>query len=394
MQKTYSLLEEIYNLDSDIKVATVSAFLFAVGYGSIMSYFPLLLRKLGASSADVGLVYSVITASASISALIGGLLLSKFDLRIFTTVVSLIIAPFALIMYFANDWRLGILAGILDGISYGAAPAFSTIIYLRSKKSKVGFNFGLFSSSYSAGAAISPALGGYLAKTYSIRTPFLFAFVSLLASALVCLYLRSGKIRGGNFGVKEAFKIVFQDKRFIFILLVFMVLILVETTYDPFLSIYLHEEHNLSYNIIGLLVSLVFTINFFSSPLIGRIADRYGSSLALGIALLGYSISLLVLGTSLTFNLLLISLIGIGIFKQVYSMSSIATARNAGKLPPHIAYAYLHFLRTSLSVFGPLLGGYIASYSIRNVFLFAASVYFFVSLSSLLFFKLKYNHQK
>jgi DHA1 family multidrug resistance protein-like MFS transporter len=389
MRKISALLEEIYSLDSDIKVVILSVFLFAVGYGSIMSYFPLLLRKLGASSTDVGLIYSVITASAAISALIGGLLLSKFDLRIFTTVVSLIIAPFALIMYFANDWRLGIVAGILDGVSYGAAPAFSTIIYLRSKKTKIGFNFGLFSSSFSAGAAFSPALGGFLARTYGIRAPFLFAFFSLLASALVCLYLRPGRIRGGNFGIRQAFKIVFEDRRFISILVVFMLLILVETTYDPFLSIYLREVHDLSYSVIGLLVSLVFIINFFSSPLIGRMADRFGSSLALGTALLGYSISLLILGTASVFKILLISIIGIGVFKQVYSMSSIATARNAGRLPPHIAYASLHFLRTSLSVLGPLLGGYIASHSIRGVFLFAAAVYFLFALGSITYFKFK-----
>lgn len=387
MKKAVNYFEEIKNLDSDIKVVILSVFLFAVGYGSVMSYFPLLLRKLGATSSQVGFIYSTITASAALSALIGGMLLNKFDLRLFTTVVSAVIAPFALIMYFATDWRAGFIAGILDGISYGAAPALSTIVYMRSRKSKVGFNFGLFSAAFSGGAAFSPALGGWLARNFGIRSPFLFSFLMLTASALVCLYLRPQKLESSDDGVINALISVIKDRRFLAIMLLFMFLILLETTYDPYLSIYYREVHKLSYQTIGLLASMVFTINFFTSPLIGRIADKYGSAFALGSALTGYGLSLLFLGSARNFLHIFIALVGVGIFKQIYSMSSIATARNTGNLKPHIAYASLHFLRTSLSVFGPIIGGYIASSSIRAVFFFVSTLYLVVAAASFVYWK-------
>ncbi|MCX7831342.1 MAG: MFS transporter [Actinobacteria bacterium] len=378
-------LKSFKKLNKDVKIIIISVFLFALGYSSISAYIPLLLKQLGAKNNQVGLVYSTITGSAAISALIGGLLLSRFEIRKYTIFTTIIIAPFALIFYYANSWKLGIIAGLLDGISYASAPAYSLIIYLRSKKSEIGYNFGLFSSAFSAGAAIAPTIGGFLARNYGIRAPFLFSFVMLTLSSLVCYYLTPHRLEQERIGVIESFKKIFKERSFARILFVFMVLILFETAYDPFVSIYLNEIHRINYQSIGLLVSLVFSINFFTSPYIGMLADKKGSSFALGTSLIGYGTFLILFGFAREFSYVLIALAGIGIFKQIYTLSTIAASRNTGNLPPHIAYANLHFLRTSLSVFGPTVGGFLANYNIRSVFYGTATVFILFGLASFIY---------
>lgn len=379
------MLEEIKKLDRDIKVVIVSVFLFALGYSSVMPYIPILLKNLGANYRQIGLVFSVITGSAAISALIGGLVLARFEIRRYMLFTSIIIAPFALVLYFAKDWRLGLLAGVLDGISYASAPAYSLIVYLRSRKSRLGFNFGVFSSAFSAGAAVAPAIGGFLAKNFGIRAPFLFSFVMLTLSSLVLVLLRPERLNQPSYGLVQSMKKIFESKNFAGIMLLFMFLLLFETAYDPFVSMYLKEEHMLNYQSIGMLISIVFLINLFSSPFIGSLADKRGSSFALGTTLLGYSLFLVLLGSAKNLTCVILSFIGIGVFKQVYTLSTIAASRNTGNLPPHVAYANLHFLRTSLSVFGPYIGGYLASHSLRAIFYFTAGFYMLVGAVSLMY---------
>jgi MFS family permease len=376
----------IKDMHPDLKIVVASVFLFALGYSSVISYIPLLLRKLGATNSQIGMVYSVITGSASISALLGGYLLSRVDLKKYAIVASLIIAPFALIFYFATDWRHGLIAGLIDGISYASAPAFSMIVYYRSKKGALGYNFSVYSSAFSAGAAIAPAIGGYLARNYGIRTPFIFSFIMLVLSSLILIFLRPESVKPENIGFRDSFKAIFEEKSFIRVLVVFMVLILFETAYDPFVSVYLKEVHGFNFEQIGLLVSAVFLINFIASPIIGMIADKNGSSFALGITLVGYALSLAFLAKAESRIILLASVAGIGVFKQIYTLSTISASRNTGKLPPHIAYANLHFLRTSLSVMGPVIGGYLANISIRAVFWATAATYLVFGLSSLFYF--------
>lgn len=386
-----NLIASFKKLDSDIKVIITSIFLFALGYSSVSAYIPLLLKQMGAKNDQVGMVYSVIVGAAAVSALFGGILLSRFELRRYILVTTIIIAPFSLIFYFAKDWKLGLIAGFLDGVSYASAPAYSLIVYLRSKKSELGYNFGLFSSAFSAGAAVAPALGGYFARNYGLRAPFLFSFVMLTLSSLVCVYLRPYRLKEKEVGLIESFKKIFSSKKFARILFIFMFLILFENAYDPFVSIYLREIHEINYQTIGLLVSLVFLINFFTSPYIGSIADKKGSAFALSATLFGYSAFLLTLGLAQSFMTVVAAFAGIGIFKQIYTLSTIAASKNTGDLPPHIAYANLHFLRTSLSVFGPTVGGFLANYSLRAVFIGTATVYFIVAAASAVYIRRKNN---
>lgn len=370
----------------DLKIVIISVFLFALGYSSVMSYIPLLLKKLGAANSDVGLVYSVITGSASLSALLGGYLMSRVDLKKYAIITSFIIAPFALIFYFATDWRYGLLAGFLDGVSYASAPAFSLIVYQRSKKGKLGYNFGLYSSAFSAGAAVAPAIGGFLARHYSLRTPFIFSFVMLALSSLILIFLKPMTERPQKVRLRDSFRAIFKEKNFLRVLLVFMILILFETAYEPFVSVYLREVHGFGFHEIGMIVSAIFMINFFSSPFIGMMADKKGAAYTLGLTLIGYGLSLFVLGLAYSRVLLLPVFAGIGIFKQIYTLSTISASRNVGKLPPHIAYANLHFLRTSLAVFGPVIGGYLANISIRAVFLGTSVIYLAFGFVSIFYF--------
>lgn len=368
-------------MNRDVKIVILSVFLFAVGYSSIIYYFPLLLKELGAGEPQIGFIYSMITAVAAFAALAGGYLIGRVNLRKFIVVASMLVVPFSLIMFFASSWQAGYIAGIFDALSYAVAPAYSTLIHTRSARHRVGLNFGIFSSSYSAGAAFAPSIGGMLAENFGLRAPFLFSAVLLTLSSLVCLWLsdeRKDDIK--TVGFKESTRVIFRNKKLIAALVTFMLLIFMEYMYDPFLSLYLREMRNFRYDYVGYFVSTIFLINIFSSPVIGRLADRRGTRVAIGVSMAGYALGLAALVLIDGFTGVAIGLVLIGLFKQVYTLSSIATARNTGNIPPHIAYSALHFFRTSLSVFAPAAGGWLAGISLELPLMVVAITYLLSSL--------------
>lgn len=378
-------LQHIKKMNRDVKIVILSVFLFAVGYSSVIYYFPLLLKQLGAAEPQIGFIYSMITAVAAVSALSGGFLIGRVNLRKFIVAASMLLVPFSLIMFFAADWKAGYAAGIFDALSYAVAPAYSTLVHSRSARDRVGLNFGIFSSSFSAGAAFAPAIGGLLAEHFGLRAPFLFSAVVLALSSIVCLWLSDEKdeeIR--SIGFKEAVRTVRKNRKLVVALVAFMFLIFMEYLYDPFLSLYLREIRGFRYDYVGYFVAVIFLINIFGSPVIGRLADRKGTRAAIGVSMAGYSAGLFALVFIDGLAGVIISLLLVGIFKQVYTLSSIATARNTGSMPPHVAYSALHFFRSSLSVFAPAAGGWLAGVSLELPIIVVAGFYLLTAVVSVI----------
>lgn len=63
----------------DLKLLFVSNFVGAVGDGLYVYLFPLYLRDLQASSAEVGLLFSILTISTALTIIPGGFLADHFD---------------------------------------------------------------------------------------------------------------------------------------------------------------------------------------------------------------------------------------------------------------------------------------------------------------------------
>lgn len=381
------------SVDRNVYVIFISILFFSFGYGLIVYNFPLFAKELNASSVQVGYIYSAGTFSAAISAIIGGFLTRKYELRRFIFVTFLFAVPSVLFYIGATSWVHLLIGMILAGASYMEAPATSFYVHLRSKKGNEGLNFGIISAAFPLGLVIMPGVGGLIADHYGLRTVFVGTLIFYSISLLTFLFLdRQEPEENYESSISEIFSALRKEKRFLMTMIIFSILITVHMILEPFMPIFLRKEIGLNYSRVGFTAMVIFAINAVVTPIIGKFADRYGVGKILSITLLGYGIGLVLMANAGDYHLAILIAMLLGIFGHIYTLSSVATARNVGELHGGVAYGILHFSRTALSIVGPVIGGHLDEMSHSLPILIPGIL--FIILSAALFVYQKMTEKK
>lgn len=137
---------------------------------------------------------------------------------------------------------------------------------------------------------------------------------------------------------------------------------------------------------IGLLAAVFSIGQFFASPIVGRISDRFGRKPVLGIALLGVSLSFLIFGLAKSLSWLFISRFLHGIFSS--GAFPIASAYIGDSTPKQERVKYMGRLTAMLSlgfIVGPALSGFLSASNPTLPFFVASLVAFLSSLFIFLF---------
>ncbi len=148
---------------------------------------------------------------------------------------------------------------------------------------------------------------------------------------------------------------------------------------------YIGEKYGANPFIIGLLTASYSLFQLISSPILGRLSDRYGRKKLLILSQAGSTIGYLIMATSATLPMLFISRIIDGAtggnisIAQAY-ISDITTKNNRAKAMGFIGAAFgLGF------IFGPAIGGFLSAWSFQAPAYFAACVSFITVISTLVF---------
>lgn len=215
-----------------------------------------------------------------------------------------------------------------------------------------------------------------MVEIFGIKAPFLVSTILFAISSIFLFFVSNIEEKyQKQTKVLNSFRVVFKEKRLIAVVSLFMLLVFIDSIYDPFLSVFLLEEAGFNFGKIGLLISVLFILNFLTSPIIGRLGDTFGTRLNLSTTLIGYGAGLLVVSMSRSFAQIFIGVVIIGLTRHIYTLSTIAASRNLGRIPPQMAYGILYFLRTSLSTVGPLIGGALAEKSLSLPITYAGILY-------------------
>lgn len=347
-------------VDRNIYIVFLSLLFFSFGYGLIVYNFPLYAKELNASSVQVGYIYSAGTLSAAIAALIGGFLTRKYELRKFIFLTFLLAVPSVLFYLLATSWIHLLVGMVLAGLSYMEAPATSFYVHLKSERGSEGLNFGIISAAFPLGLVIMPGIGGFIADRYGLRSVFLGTLFFYVLSLLTFLFLEKQKPEEGyESDLNEIISTLKKEKRFLITMLIFSFLITVHMIYEPFMPIFLRKEIGLNYSQVGVVAMTIFAVNALITPFMGRLADKYGVTKVLTGTLVGYGVGLALVANSGSYFMFFLMALMLGLFGHIYTLSSIATARNIGELHGGVAYGILHFSRTALGVLGPVIGGHL-----------------------------------
>ncbi len=300
---------------------------------------PLYASSLGANEALIGLISAVSPFAGILLSFPVGVLsdhLGKKRLLLLAGGVFLV-AP--LLYLLVTDPFLLIPVRFFHGMATAIlGPVVSALIAERFSATK-GERIGQYSSATLYGRTLAPLVGGALISffvmvpgTFRYQSVYLTAFATGLLVFIMILRIPGGENRTLEMITPAIFKkslITFRsDRRLLATAMVDMGTYFVFGVFETFFPVYL-AKNGVEVYLIGVIFAVQVLSIALTKPFFGRVADRQDPryQIGVGVALLGISVSLIPVSSSL-FVLLCISLVsGIAI-----SLSTVATTKYVADL--------------------------------------------------------------
>jgi len=212
----------------------------------------------------------------------------------------------------------------------------------------------LVSAGYWAGTVLSPALGGWIGKTFGLRTVFGVAVVAFVASTFALLLLKPQPITPPTTG-ESRYRPLFRNRRFLgFLGLVFVALAAMQLGI-PFLPNFVAEVRGLDVSRIGLLGTVNSLGVVVLNLTFGQRLPRRG--FMIGQALLALSLLLILSTTGLGW-------LGLAYFFQAgWNLSRGMAAAQVGRVVEKqelgLAYGILETVTATTTILAPLTAGFL-----------------------------------
>ena len=295
----YSLALPPGTLNRDLKLLFLSNFIGAIGDGLYAYVLPIYIIGLGASSVDVGFLFSVFILSTALTIIPGGFLADRYDRKKVMILGWLLWIPVPLIFSAATHWTQLAPVMALYGF-FISGPATSAYVVTYARKDRITLTYTLISASWWSGYIFSPGLGGYISTILGMRSVFLLSFVLYSVATAVLFLVRSQHAQKPSTAQEVRLNTNSAHVKSIILLSVFFALVffflnLVRPLVVQFFQdVYILDEFS-----IGLLGSAVFLGSAIFSILLGKAGDKLGRAAAIVVALLVGSLSF---GLFLCFN--------------------------------------------------------------------------------------------
>jgi MFS family permease len=370
-------------LNKDLKLIFTSDLLGSFGDGLYAYLLPVYLTEsLGANDVEVGIVYAIVSLVAALTLLVAGTLADKYDRKKIMIAGWIAWVPAPLIFSLANNWLQTLPGIVLWGVWLGG-PTSTAYIVTTAEKTKLTLTFTLISSAWSFGYIFSPAVGGYLAGTVGMHVVFYLAFVFYALAGLVLAFISSQhaiRLTQEPSEKNYSFFKLLKTKRLLKLSILFASLIFVTLMFRPFIPKFLADVYRYGKFEIGILGSISFFSSTILGILLGKLGDKWKKSVALSIAMLLSSLSLILLLLFSEFYILIIAFFLIG---GSYILWSLMSAIIGPLAPEHMRARWISIPQT-VSIFtsfvAPYVGGVLYSISQSYLFIIAVVVTLFFSL--------------
>lgn len=285
--RTWRSIIPLDAFNRDLKILFISNFVGAVGDGLYVYLLPLYLRGgLQASSADVGLLYSISMISTALTIIPGGFLADHSDRKKMMILGWAVWVPVPLIFSVATHWTqvlpvMGLYGFFLSG------PATSAYIMTAARKEKVTITYTTISASWWLGYIFSPGIGGFLSTVYGFQIVFFIAFILYAAATIVLFFMRSQRVQKPQATTKEARNWRTPHAKKIILLSLFFSAVFFFLSFVRPLTVQFFQD---VYRLEDLQIGVIGSVGFLGSAVfsigLGKAGDKLGKMIAAAIALL------------------------------------------------------------------------------------------------------------
>lgn len=370
-------------LNRNLKLIFISNLVGSFGDGLYAYLLPVYMSDtLGISSVEVGILYAVVGLVAALTLLVAGMLADKYDRKKIMIAGWLAWVPAPLIFSLAGNWLQMLPGMVLWGFWLGG-PTSTAYIVTTADKGKLTLTFTAISAAWSFGYIFSPALGGYLAGTVSMRFVFYSALIlyALAGFTLSFISTQHAKSRTQQ-STKEHYSFfkLLRTGKLLTLSIFFASMMFVLMLFRPFVSKFLAEVYQYGNLEIGVLASISFFSSAVLGILLGKLGDRWRKSYALAVSMILCSFSLILLMLFGNFYILIITFFLTGGSYITWSLLSAIV----GPLAPEAIRARWVSIPQTVSMFiaviAPCVGGVLYEASPSYPFVVAIGATFFIAL--------------
>ncbi len=383
-----------------LTILTLSSVLMSSGYTMLIPFLPMyLIDDLGVSVADVnwwsGLIFSITFLISGLMAPVWGALADRKSRKLMAIRAALCLA----ISYFAGAFvqtPMQLFAmRALQGFSSGLWPATLAIMSGKAPSARLGFCMGVMQGGLTAGHVIGPFFGGVLAEAFGMRTSFLVAAGGLTIIAMLIFFFvdeppkvpvaKKVEAAEKKFRIHETLKNPIIQRMLFAAAMVQLTVMMTQ----PVLPLYIGELQQSMEHIVfisGLVFSVVGISGIFASPLWGILGQSWGYRPVLYLSLLlgatfGWIQAVPFDLTQFTIWRFIGGIAFAGIFPAINAVLTQSTSpADRGRV-----FGYSYCAQQMGSVFGPILGGLMATYMSNQIVIGAAGALLYPVVAILFF---------
>ncbi|MDD2202262.1 MAG: MFS transporter [Firmicutes bacterium] len=345
--------------------------LWGFGYGLHSYMFPVYLRNIGCTPQEVGFVYSISMAVMAASSIPGGILADRYDRKKVVLLTWIMGTPSVILYYFAKDWKMAALGIALYSGSMLGYPALNAYAGACSPEGESGRTFGLISAGFSGGMIASPLLAAYLSNIWAIPNLFLLSFAFFAAACCIMAFLPP-EPEGRSAASTSTYSSLLADRPFMRFVLFYSLCAFAFYTVQQIIPQYLSDVRNTSISIVSLLGSLMSLGQTLITIIVGRMADRKGALVAVGVNVMVFIASMLCFIAIPGQVAVVICLFLLGGFMAGHGVAFAGVGEVLGSSADGKAFALFNLATWGASIVGPYLGGLLYSASKNMPFYIAA----------------------
>jgi len=286
MFKEFSDLRHIVNFKRVIFPISIAFFVYTFGWGIASPIFSIYVQKVTGNLFLTGVVLSMTTMMGIFLNIPFGVIEDRINLKRVLQAVLLTYCALALLYPVANSFLLLLIVSVARGVasSFLWLTSWAYVFAYTEKKAK-GKETGFFSDMNDLASALSPIVGGLVAILSFFLPFYLLSLTSLIAFAVVSLYLKeTPKPEKASLKVQMSTLVRYmRNSRFaktVFLIVVFYALI---NVYYSFLSVFLNGE-GIPIPLIGVILTVALLPAVAFEVPMGNLIDRHGVRKTLVIA--------------------------------------------------------------------------------------------------------------
>jgi len=397
------LTEKDYRWNFIVDSVDMAFFSLGMTFGSILTLFPLLAEKLGASNIEIGLIPAIANLGWGIPAILGAQYAERTPKKL-TLVLKVTLGerlPYfflALICFFLVPYSSALslylslfMLGIATFSMGFLGPPWMSMIEKVIDPKRRGTFFSVGNGLGAIMGAGGAALARYFLSSYPFPKNFGYSFLCASVAFMISFAFLALTREVPDEKVADSIpfkeylkdiKIVLMDRNFRNYI-VNRVLVSLSTSASGFITVYSIKRFSVSNEIVADFTALLFVSQGLSSFFFGPLGDKFGHklTLVLGRIFLVLYLALLIFGSSVIYVYIVFVLVGF--INSAYMVGDLAfTLDLVSRKRKELYMGVLNLLISPFSFVSPLIGGKIADvFGYKALFVFA----FIIGISSLIF---------